>query len=410
MEPTRERDSQEHSENSVVNDIPQPGPSAGHLGLGEPAVGHVFSTATLDKLAELLEARMASRNVGPIDSHDMSDGEYSDGNNSGLDNSGLDNNNVPQAPLVPDLTVAQPLPAAVNAPTIANSSQDFAALFSAPAVSPEPVAGTSASPAQVVAGFDVDKLGLAWGACYMQNEVPGPDINPALASLLTAHVRDRPVDDELKKLMTKLLIPGNCPNLVVPLLNKELEEVFEHKGAKICERTLARITALACKAMAPILGVLNDLILKNDSLLPSNSAALSDALIVISSIVNIASHGRKQNLQHTVNEPLLRHICNMDTKVGDKYLFDFDVGEKLKQLRKAMQIGRPKKFRRPGQDRGRRGYDSRSYLRFRSRNNFRGSWREGGQYYASSGRGGGSQGSSKPFLAKGQRGRGRSQR
>ncbi|MEL7523835.1 MAG: hypothetical protein AAGJ80_19815, partial [Cyanobacteria bacterium J06553_1] len=309
-----------------------------------------MSADCLATLADLIAASVASRDSRP--SRYESDVEYSDCDDLDLDD------NTQDVPLVPGVDGTQPLPVALRVPDAAASRQEFAAIFSASAPPSGPAPSTSAAPAQADAGFTLDKLGLAWGACYMRDDVPGPAIDSALASLLTSHVRNRLVDEELKKLMADVSVPANCPNLVVPLLNKELEEVFESKSAKICERTLAKITAITCKAMAPVLGVLNDLLLKNVSLPTGNSEALSNSLIMLSSIINIASHGRKQNLQHTVNEPLLRLICSQDTKVGEKYLFDFDVGEKLAALRKARRIGRPSRFRSPGRDRRRRSYDS----------------------------------------------------
>ena len=395
MDSTQDPNSRERTEISVVRESPPQGSPAIQQDRGVPSGSHILTDDDLEKLIEKITRRVESRY-----SHVMSEADASE------EESDL---GAPDYPSDLGLAPAQQLPVANTSTNIESSTQQFAALFSAPGGSTAPLPGASASPPQDQ-GFDVDKLGLAWGSCYMQNEVPGPDINQTLASLVEKHVRDRPVDDELKKLLAALAIPGNCPKLVVPLLNKELEEAFGSKCAKICERTLARITALSCKAMAPLLGVLNKLIVKSETLQPESAAALSNALIVMSSIVNIANHGRKQNLQFSVDEPLLRHICNYETPVGGKFLFDFDVGEKLKELRKAQQIGHPGQFKSSGQARGRHRYSPWSSQRSRSKSGFRGSWRQSGQYYAASGRGASSHGGPKPFFAKGQRGRGKGQR
>ena len=309
-----------------------------------------------------------------------------------VSDNGSSSDEDPPTPQASSVDVSPPVPGTSAAPDICESTAEFAALLAPASESVPPV---------VEGDFDLAKLGLAWGSCYPQDEVPGPDINQGLADLVTKHVRNRPVDEQLRKLLASMSIPGNCVNLTVPQLNPELEEVFSNNNAKITERVLARITAISFKAMAPIIVMLNDVLLQKECLQPLNSAGLSNSLIVLSSIINIANQGRKLNLQNSVEEPLLKHICKADTKVGDKLLFDFNVCEKLTELKKANKIGQKSKglgfnksSRRP------RSYRSRSQGGFRG---FR-------QNYTSAGQRGSFQGGSQPFLPRGQRGRGKTQR
>ena len=274
-----------------------------------------------------------------------------------------------------------------------NPGRDFVALLASSDNN------NNSQPVDNVAGDDVllDQLGLAWAACYAQEETAGPDIDQGLADLVAKYVRAKPVDDNIRASMAKISVPGNCPKLVVPSLNSDVQVALSKLNAKLTERVLAKITGIVCKSMVPVLNVLSEVMKKNVRLPSNHVLALSEAMALLSTVICIANQGRKNNIQNTIDEPLLRQICGPDTAVGEKELFGFNVLEKVTELKKAQKLGLDGKTRGFGPMRGRRRFPSRPYYKTRSRGGSRG----GGQYYAAYGGRG-----SRPFLHRGQRGRG----
>ena len=100
-------------------------------------------------------------------------------------------------------------------------------------------------------------------------------------------------------------------------------------NAKLTERVLAKITGIVCKSMVPVLDVLSEVMKKNVRLPSNHVLALSEAMALLSTVICIANQGRKNNIQNTIDEPLLRQICGPDTAVGEKELFGFNVLEVL---------------------------------------------------------------------------------
>ena len=136
-----------------------------------------------------------------------------------------------------------PLLADTGSATVGNNpGEDFMALLTS---------SDNSQPVENVAEDDVrmEELGLAWAACYAQEETAGPDINQGLADLVAKYGRAKPVDDNIRTSMAKISVPGNCPKLVVPSLNSDVQVALPRLNAKLTERVLAKITGIVCKAM-----------------------------------------------------------------------------------------------------------------------------------------------------------------
>ena len=249
----------------------------------------------------------------------------------------------------------------------------------------------------------LSELGLAWAQCYAKDESVGPEISGGLAELVAQYMRNRPLDEHIREIMSKIAVPKNCPRMVVPQLNSGVNLAMKLPNSKLTERVLARITAIVCKAMVPVLNVIDDVITNKPDckLPPGRREALSQSLILLSSVINVANQGRKSNIQASIDNPLLRQICGPETPVGDKELFDFNLLEKMAELKKAKNMGLTTRPRGRGSWRGRGRSQSRPYYVARGRGYPN---RPSGQYYA--GRGGrGSQ----SFFPDSQRGKGRGQ-
>ena len=252
------------------------------------------------------------------------------------------------------------------------------------------------------------ELGLTWASCYAQDESTGPGISKGLADLVAKFVRNKPVEESVRKMMVEISVPENCPRLVVPQLNTGVSLALRAPNSKLTERVLSKITGIVCKAMVPVLHVLDDVMSNSDcKLLPGRTEALSKALVLMSTVINVSNQGRKNNIQNSIEEPLLRQICGPDTDVGDIDLFDFNVLEKVAELRKARNLGLANRSRGSGPVRGRQRHPSRPYYQPRHRgypSYPRRGGNQSGQYYAPRG-GRGSQ----SFLPASQRGKGRAQ-
>ena len=249
------------------------------------------------------------------------------------------------------------------------------------------------------------ELGLTWASCYAQDESVGPGISQGLADLVARFVRNKPIEEQVRKMMSEIAVPDNCPRLVVPQLNTGVFLALRKHNSKLTERVLSKITGIVCKAMVPVLCVLDDIVSSKDcNLPPGRTEALSKSLVLLSTVINVANQGRKNNIQNSIEEPLLRQICGPDTSVGDKELFDFNVLEKVAELKKARNMGLANRPRGSGPLRGRQRYQSRPYYQTKGRGYPRRGGHPSGQYYA--GRGGrGSQ----SFFPDSQRGKGRGQ-
>ena len=246
----------------------------------------------------------------------------------------------------------------------------------------------------------LEELGLAWAACYAQEEAAGPNINQGLADIVGKYMRAKPSDENIRVSLAKISVPGNCPRLVVPSLDSDVQLALRKLNSKLTERVLAKVSGIVCKAMVPVLNVLSEVIEKKVDIPHVHTLALSEAMALLSTAVCVASQGRKNNVQNSIDEPLLRQLCGPDTPVGEKELFGFNVNDKVAELKKAQRLGFASGSRGLGPMRGRRRPPSRPYFRGWTRGVARG----GGQYYAASGGRG-----SRPFLSRGQRGRGRGQ-
>ena len=281
--------------------------------------------------------------------------------------------------------------APVDAP---NPADAFSALLA--------TASSAAGPAQPDDDSYLDQLGLTWAACYAQEEAVGPKLNDQFAGLVKNYVRAKPADMCINSSLAKIAIPENCKSLVVPSLNPEVAVAMRNHNAKLTERVLARITGIVCKAMVPVLTVMSDVLSKTVVLPPDRQNALSESMALLSTVINVASQGRKNNIQNSIGEPLLRQVCGADTPVGETSLFDFNVCDKVAELKKAQRLGLDNKPKGFGAVRGKKHYHRyQPYHQFKPRGGYRGGGQHGGQYYAASGRG------SQHFLSRGQRGRGR---
>ena len=190
-----------------------------------------------------------------------------------------------------------------------------------------------------VPGSVVDLITQDWGAIYNDEEVFGPPVSDSLADLVNRYVRCRPSDEQLRKAQAEVLIPSNCKGLSVPLLNKDFEGVFAYKHGVFMERQLCRQIGLVCKAVGPLVRLLDDW--QNDSATPAKREhvkGVSDSVRLLISAINLQNFTRKQNVMSCVRDPYLKPLCTWDTQVGETSLFPVDVADQLAALKKKYKI------------------------------------------------------------------------
>ena len=195
-----------------------------------------------------------------------------------------------------------------------------------------------------------DVLGLVgknWGQIYNNEEKFGPPVDVQIAELVNKFIRARPGEEQLNKATEDILVPENTKMLTVPLLNKEFEGKFQYSHGAVVERTSCRHIGLACKALGPLIQLLNGLHVRQDMAITQTEVlGVSNSIRLIISLVNLMNYSRKQNVLNGVREPHLKSLCSWETQVGEKTLFPENVMELLADLKKKHQVGAPKRIKK----------------------------------------------------------------
>ena len=237
-----------------------------------------------------------------------------------------------------------------------------------------------------------------WGALYNTDEKFGPPVNEVLAKLVNTYVRSRPGDEQLRKAQADVLIPENCKGLTVPLLNQDFVGLFAYKHGMFMERQLCRQIGLNCKAVGPLVQLL-DAWQKNPDLPVERDLmkGVSDSVRLLISNINLQNFTRKQNVMNCVRDPHLKPLCDWATPVAET-LFPADVSEQVAAVKKKYKIAAGGSGSQKGAKRQRRDFVHSSQ---------RGG-AKGQSQKDNSSSGAKKPSQEKPFLAKGSKGKGKS--
>lgn len=250
----------------------------------------------------------------------------------------------------------------------------------------------------------VDLLAQDWGLIYNDEEKFGPPVNEELAKLVNKFIRARPNEEQLRLATADVLVPENTQMLTVPLLNKEFEGIFSYKHGVYMERQICRQIGLACKALGPMIRLLDGWHRCQASTVSRDEVkGVSDSVRLLISMINLQNFARKQNVLSCVRDPNLKSLCTWDTQVEEKTLFPANVADLLAELKKKYKVG-PAGYQQ-GSYRGTKRL-KRDYVY----NSHRGSSRGGSRGRSSRGRSSGGSQDQKDessFLWRGPRGRGR---
>ena len=235
-----------------------------------------------------------------------------------------------------------------------------------------------------------------WGELYNTEEKFGPPVSPVLADLVNAYVRSRSGEIQLRKATDEVLIPDNCKGLTVPKLNPEFVGAFAYKHGIFLERQLCRQVSLNCKAVGPLLRLLDAY--QSDPALPVDRLLMkgvSDSVRLLISTINLQNFTRKQNVMNCVRDQHLRPLCDWATPVGET-LFPADVSEQVAAVKRKYKIAGGS----TGSQKGAKRHKRNDYTPYSQRGGAKGQYSKG----SSSCRGG-----KKPqepaFLGKGSKGK-----
>ncbi|XP_063872825.1 uncharacterized protein LOC135107091 isoform X1 [Scylla paramamosain] len=175
---------------------------------------------------------------------------------------------------------------------------------------------------------------------FHSEEQKGEPLSERLASILNLSLRRRPSAEGIKSTCEKIKLPGNVPNLKVPVTNAAVSKTMSF-GGKLIDAKLTQTNGLISKALIPIALCISDIGEKKGKNINSYLDGLNMSLRLLSSVINYINQLRKEVARLHVHDSALAELCKWEYEVGQDALFPFDVTKKCKEIHKTKKLGRP---------------------------------------------------------------------
>ena len=197
-------------------------------------------------------------------------------------------------------------------------------------------------PAPSIAGDDVDfnKALEELSGHFLGEEEKGDPLSDKLATILNASLRRRPVSESVKLACSKIKVPANVPNLIVPATNAAITKALS-VGGKLIDARLSYTNSILMKALVPVAQCISDIGDRKGKPVVEYLDGLNNSLRLLASAVNYLNHLRKEVARIHVNDTALTELCKSELEVGQTELFPFDVVKKCDEIHKTKKLGRP---------------------------------------------------------------------
>lgn len=160
-------------------------------------------------------------------------------------------------------------------------------------------------------------------------EETSKELNPAFAKIVDGALRRRPGEEAVNKLLKMYPRPANVPGLSVPRTNPEVWESM-HRGAAIADGAVQRIQGIMARACSASLQLVDAVGGGDRSQVEDHLEEISDIVRGLSASFSALSQVRKDIIRNDLGDPVAK-LCTWETKVGQEFLFEGDVGKAAKE-------------------------------------------------------------------------------